>query len=84
MRFAKRQVKSIMIKKDREVIYMAEADTENKILTVFAHEDDETNSQLLGIESVNKLTGEVCTQRINLPITDMYMVSVIEILAIEE
>lgn len=83
MRFAKRQVQSILIKRGQEVIYAASTEGGKKILTIFAHEDEETNSQLLGIVHVDTATGEVCTQRINLPITDMYLVSIIEILAIE-
>lgn len=82
MQFKKRQVKSILIKKNTTVIYTANAD-ETCLITVFAHEDDETNSQLLGIEMVNTKTGEVITQHINLPVTDMYIVSVKEILDVE-
>jgi hypothetical protein len=82
MKFKKRQVDSIRIMKGRESVYLAEK-TANTLVTVFAHEDDETNCQLLGIELVNTKTGEVITQRINLPVTDMYIVSVKEILDVE-
>ena len=83
MRFAKRQVKSVCVKNDNNVVYITTADA-TTMVTVFAHEDEVTASQLLGIEVVNKLTGEVTTQRINLPIEDMYIVSIVEILEIQE
>lgn len=83
MRFAKRQVKSVQISCKTEMIYNVNADAATMV-AVFAHEAEVTASQLLGIEIVNKVTGEVTTQRINLPIEDMYIVSITEILEIQE
>lgn len=83
MNFAKRQVTGIIIQRNGQTIYSADA-TDTKLLTIFAHQDDDTGSQLLGIEGVDKVTGEVITQRINLPTSDMYLVSIKEILLIQE
>lgn len=83
MNFAKRQVKAILIQRNGETIYTSET-TETMMLSIFAHQDDDTGSQLLGIEGVDKATGEVITQRINLPTSDMYLVSIKEILLIQE
>lgn len=83
MRFGKREICKIQIKQGREIIYDCQG-TDKIKLYVFAHKDEETCSQLLGLEVIDKATGEVVTQRFNLPVTEMYIVSIKEILAIEE
>lgn len=83
MRFAKRLVELIQIKEGREVTFIERA-TDTKLVTVFAHEDEQTGSQLIGVESVDKVTGEVVSQRINLPVETKYILTIKEVLEVQE
>lgn len=80
MNFRKREVQSLLVKlEDKIILSLASDPSENKLI-VWAHKEDETNSQALGIENINLKTGEVYTQRLNLPKDQMYLISVKEIL----
>jgi hypothetical protein len=83
MKFAKRQVREILIEKNGHwaLNHSASADI---MITVYAYEDRENTSQLLVVEKVNKITGEVTTIQINLPVTDMYVVTIWEILEVQQ
>lgn len=83
MKFAKRQVERITIQQGSATVASHEA-SPDVIVTVYAYEDKETTSQLLVIEKVHKPTGEVITTQINLPVVDMYVVTVWEILEVQQ
>lgn len=83
MNFRKREVQSLLVKlEDKVILSLVRDPGENKII-VWAHKEDETDSQALGIENINLKTGEVYTQRLNLPKDQMYLISVKEILEIQ-
>lgn len=85
MRFGKREIRAINIKlhNPREILVDSFA-SDSKLLFVYAHVDSETGSQLFGISSVDKTTGEIVTKDINLSRDVTYSVDIVEILAIEE
>lgn len=84
MNFRKREVTSIHVSQNKELIFQAVAEKNKVRVTVWAHKEDETDSQALGIEQVNLHTGEVMTQRINLPVNEFYVISVKELLVIDQ
>ena len=84
MKFKKRQVQRIRVANLTTAIYdVSSVARPELIITVYAHEDDEFGSKVLGIEAVNKTTGEVQSARINLPVEDMYIIEIIEILEVD-
>lgn len=83
MKFAKRQVQQIKVFQQGVCILDHEASDEI-LITVYAYEDKESTSQLLVVEKVHKPTGEVMTIQVNLPVADMYVVTVWEILEVQQ
>ena len=83
MKFAKRHVQKILIQQQGITVASHEANKDTIVL-VYAYEDKESTSQLLVIEKVHKTTGEAITIQINLPVSDMYVVTVWEILEVQQ
>lgn len=85
MRFGRRQVKRIIIKlvNPLELLLDMEA-KQDCTLTVYAHKDNETETQIFGIERCNTVTGELSTRQIQLAITDSHYVELVEQLEVEK